>query len=146
MGTGVSGPTASPGDVAGVKSWLEAGEQGWILSVDHRNMMACQICSSLICLVTVTGSGSQTQPQLSPCLEKPCFVCIIWLMKNAATHCLVHGIGFSSVFSGLVPGEGQIHPQPALCKGTGGLGPPAEPPAPSPILTSSQGCGGGHGG
>ena len=31
-------------------------------------------------------------------------------MKNAAARCLVHGIGFSSEFSGLVPGEGQIRP------------------------------------
>lgn len=77
---GVSGPAASRGSpacppllAAGVKSWLEAGGRGRILSVDRRNMMACQICSSLICLVTVTNSGSQTQARLSPPFGKALF-------------------------------------------------------------------------
>lgn len=131
MYVGVGGSAASLGSpawpplpVAGVKSWLEAGEQGQILSVDRGNMMACQICSSLICLVTVTSSSSRTWAKLYPPVWKRLVLfAVICLMKNAAAHCLVHGIGFSSEFSGLAPGEGQIRPLPAPCEGTGGLNP-----------------------
>lgn len=42
---------------AGVKICLEAGERGLILSARGRDAMGCQVCSSLLCLLTVTGGG-----------------------------------------------------------------------------------------
>lgn len=63
----------------------------------------CQLCSVLVCLVTVTGSG-WTQAPFRPVWRRLVLFAVIWLMKNAATRCLVHGIGFSSEFVGWVPG------------------------------------------
>lgn len=48
-------PGVATAAAAGVKSWLEAGKSGRIRLVDPGNMMGCQSCSSLICLVTMSG-------------------------------------------------------------------------------------------
>lgn len=62
-------------------------------------------------------SDHERRGRLFP-LGKALFCLLIWLMKNAAASGRVHGIDFSSEFSGLVPGEGGIRP---LCEGRGGI-------------------------
>lgn len=89
---------------AGVKICLEAGERGRILSARGRDAMGCQVCSSLLCLLTVTGGGRGWAP-CHPVRSRLGLFAALRLMKNAAAHRLVHGIGFSSEFAGLVPGE-----------------------------------------
>lgn len=111
---GVAVPISLQGARRGVKSWLEDGKRGRIGGVDPGNTPGCQSRSCLPCSVTMSAGAGASR------LEKPGFCLLIWLMKNAAAPCRRHGIGFSSEFSGLVPGEGRIHPQPAPCEGRDG--------------------------
>lgn len=119
---------------AGVKICLEAGERGRILLARGRDTMCCQLCSSLLCLVTVTGGGRGRAPR-RPVRSRLGLFAALGLMKNAAPHRLIHGIGFSSKFTGLVPGEaGSILKQLWV-----EMGPPPDDfgPPPSPVLPSS---------
>lgn len=143
---GVAVPTALQGARRGHRSrcWCEKLAGGWEARPDPaRGSREHDGLSEL--LLACVLSDHERQGRLFP-PGKALFCLLIWLMKNADARCHVHGIGFSSEFSGLVPGEGRIRPQPAPCEGTEGVGSPqlsalSHIPVPHPIpILIPQGC------
>lgn len=119
---GVAVPTALQGARRGHRSrrWCEKLAGGWEARPDPvRGSREHDGLSEL--LLACVLSDHERQGRLFP-PGKALFCLLIWLMKNADARCRVHGIGFTSEFSGLVPGEGRIHPQSAPCEGTDGVG------------------------
>lgn len=109
--TGVTVPTPLLGPRRGhrCRCWCEKLAGGWEVRLDPaRGSQEHDGLSEP--LPAQLRSDHERRGRLLP-LGKAWFCLLIWLMKNAAAPCRVQGIGFSSEFSALVPGEGRIHPQ-----------------------------------